>query len=224
MKAKRFILILAIGMLAAFLLPCGCREDETPLAPAPERNTEKTPADSQETPGLSEESPEEVGQETAGEAADGEQPQAEEAVSPVDEAKPADEGEVSEGVKWYTDFEAAKKKAAAEGKDLVLNFSGSDWCYWCQQLEKQVFSNEEFARGTEKNFVFVLVDFPRTTEQPEEIKKQNEKLGEEIGFRGEFPTVYVANAKGVPYAKTGYIEGGARAYLNHLNEIRKYRE
>lgn len=28
---------------------------------------------------------------------------------------------------WMIDFEAAKKKAAAEKKDLYVNFTGSDW-------------------------------------------------------------------------------------------------
>ena len=28
---------------------------------------------------------------------------------------------------WMIDFEAAKKKATAENKDLYVNFTGSDW-------------------------------------------------------------------------------------------------
>jgi hypothetical protein len=32
----------------------------------------------------------------------------------------ADEG-------WTTDFAAAQARAAAEGKDLLLDFTGSDW-------------------------------------------------------------------------------------------------
>ena len=34
------------------------------------------------------------------------------------------------GDEWMTDFEAAKKKAAAENKSLLVDFTGSDWCGW----------------------------------------------------------------------------------------------
>ena len=29
---------------------------------------------------------------------------------------------------WLTDYEAAKKQAAKEGKDILMDFTGSDWC------------------------------------------------------------------------------------------------
>ena len=42
------------------------------------------------------------------------------------------------GVNWFVDYEKAKAKAQKEGKDLLLNFSGSDWCRWCILLDKEV--------------------------------------------------------------------------------------
>ena len=43
-------------------------------------------------------------------------------------AAPAKEvGEMS----WMTDFKAAKALAEKEKKDLLISFSGSDWCGWC---------------------------------------------------------------------------------------------
>jgi len=44
----------------------------------------------------------------------------------------------SEG--WLTDLDAAKKQAAAEKKDILIDFTGSDWCGWCIKLDKEVFS------------------------------------------------------------------------------------
>ncbi|HIA27437.1 MAG TPA: thioredoxin family protein, partial [Planctomycetes bacterium] len=32
------------------------------------------------------------------------------------------------------DFDKAKETARSEGKDLLINFTGSDWCGWCQRL------------------------------------------------------------------------------------------
>ncbi len=121
---------------------------------------------------------------------------------------------------WFTDFEKAKQTAGAEGKDILINFSGSDWCYWCKKLDKEVFSKQEFIRQAGKNFVFAVVDFPNdTSRQSAELQKQNQVLSEQFAVEG-FPTVFLADANGRPYARTGYIEGGVQAYLEHLSDLR----
>ena len=126
------------------------------------------------------------------------------------------------GVKWFIDYEKAKAKAQKEGKDLLINFSGSDWCRWCILLEKEVFSQDEFAKEAEKYFVFMLVDFPNDmSSQTDEVQKQNMQLARMYGFQGYFPTLYVAASDGKPYAKAEYQQGGAKNYLKYLLEIRK---
>lgn len=35
------------------------------------------------------------------------------------------------GEAWQTDFEASKAEAAKTGKPMLLDFTGSDWCGWC---------------------------------------------------------------------------------------------
>ena len=126
-------------------------------------------------------------------------------------------------VEWMTDFEKAKQTAQAQGKDLMLNFAGSDWCYWCQRLDKEVFSKAEFLEKAGKDLVFVLIDFPNDTSgQSDQVQQQNEKLAEQFGVE-VFPTVFLADASGKSYAKTGYLEGGVKAYLEHLKELRSQR-
>ena len=121
---------------------------------------------------------------------------------------------------WLTDFEKAEQTAKAEGKDLLINFAGSDWCYWCQRLDKEVFSKTAFLQEAGKRFVLVLLDFPNDkSHQSAELQKQNERLSRQFDVTG-FPTVFLADANGRPYAQTGYIEGGDRAYLEHLLELR----
>lgn len=123
------------------------------------------------------------------------------------------------GLEWTSDLAAARTKAAKEGKDLFLDFTGSDWCSWCKKLKAEVFDQEAFAAEAAKQFVFVELDFPRTKPQPEETKTRNQKLAREFGIRG-FPTVVLTDAKGRAYARTGYKRGGAEAYLKHLAELR----
>ncbi len=120
-----------------------------------------------------------------------------------------------------SNFEAAKKKAIAEDKQLLVDFTGSDWCGWCIRLDKEVFQKPEF-KGADK-FVLVSLDFPKDkTKVTEEIQAQNEKLQKLYAVTG-FPTILLMDAKGMPFAKTGYQAGGPEKYNTHLEELLKKR-
>jgi thioredoxin-related protein len=125
---------------------------------------------------------------------------------------------------WIVDFEAARKMAAEQKKDLLMDFTGSDWCGWCIRLKKEVFDQEPFQKSVGEHFILVELDFPRDKSQlkPETVE-QNEKLGEKYGIQG-YPTIILADASGRPYAQTGYQEGGPEKYLEHLADLRKKRE
>ncbi len=122
---------------------------------------------------------------------------------------------------WMSDFEAAKKKAADENKSLLVDFTGSDWCGWCIRLRKEVFEHDTFADGVADKFVLVELDYPRDKSNlSEELIAQNNELKEEYSIRG-YPTIYLMDAEGVPYAKTGYQEGGPETYVASLDEMLK---
>ncbi len=123
------------------------------------------------------------------------------------------------GAAWTEDFEAAKALAAKEGKDLLIDFTGSDWCGWCKRLDAEVFDVDPFRSEAPKQFILVKLDFPRQTPQDPKIKEQNGKLQAEFKVQG-FPSIYLADAAGKPYARTGYRPGGAEPYLKHLAELR----
>ena len=124
---------------------------------------------------------------------------------------------------WGTNFEEAKAAAAKDNKDILMDFTGSDWCGWCIKLQKEVFTKDGFKQEAPKHFVLLELDFPQKTELPKELKEQNEKLQETYAIEG-FPTILLTDAKGRPYAKTGYLPGGPEAYNEHLTELRKVRE
>jgi thioredoxin-related protein len=133
----------------------------------------------------------------------------------------ADEPAATETSAWLQDFAAAKSKAATENKDLLIDFTGSDWCVWCQRLDKEVFAEGDFETKIQEQFVLVKLDFPRDKSLvSEEIQKQNQKLQGEYGVQG-FPTIFLTDASGKPYAKTGYQRGGPENYLTHVAEKRE---
>ena len=122
---------------------------------------------------------------------------------------------------WTDDFDAAKEKAAREGKLLLVDFSGSDWCGWCKKLDSEVFAKPEFVEAAEKDFVLVMIDSPHDKSKlSEKAKKQNPKLTKEYGIHG-FPTVLIMDSTGKRLRKTGYRRGGPEAYLKELASLKK---
>ena len=122
-------------------------------------------------------------------------------------------------VRWFTNLAEAQKAAVAEKKDLLVDFTGSDWCVWCIRLKKEVFSQTAFATAS-KDFVLVELDFPQNKPQSDEEKKLNRALAAQYGIEG-YPTVLLMNADGEVYAKTGYKPGGAAKYVIQLLELKK---
>jgi len=112
-------------------------------------------------------------------------------------------------------LEDTKKAAKESGKDILIDFSGSDWCGWCQRLDKEVFSTELWKKEASKKYILLVLDFPKGDIISKEQKEYNNKVKREFGIQG-YPTVFVLDSDGRPYAKTGYQEGGPEKYLAHL--------
>jgi thiol-disulfide isomerase/thioredoxin len=124
---------------------------------------------------------------------------------------------------WVNDWAKAKATAAESKRDLLVDFTGSDWCGWCIKLKEEVFSKPEF-EAVNKDFVLVELDFPRDKSKlSEETQKQNAALQKEFAVRG-FPTIMLCDASGRPYARTGYQAGGPGPYLEQLAKLRKVRD
>jgi thioredoxin-related protein len=124
------------------------------------------------------------------------------------------------GEGWSSDFAAAQKEATESNKDLLIDFTGSDWCGWCIKLNKEVFSHQPFKDGVKDKFVLVELDYPKDKSKLSEATiQQNEELGKKYGVQG-YPTILLADASGKPYAKTGYQKGGPESYVAHLDELR----
>ncbi|MCX6874295.1 MAG: thioredoxin family protein [Verrucomicrobia bacterium] len=123
------------------------------------------------------------------------------------------------GEGWTSDFEAAKKQALAEKKDLLLDFTGSDWCGWCIKLNKEVFQEAAFKTGVKDTLVLVELDFPKDSSKlTADTKAQNEKLRDQFKING-YPSLLLCDAGGKAYAKTGYQAGGPEKYVQHLTEL-----
>ncbi len=119
---------------------------------------------------------------------------------------------------WITDYDQALLYARDLKRPVLVNFTGSDWCYWCQLLSGEVFEKEAFLKFAGDNFVLLKVDFPQKTKLPQGVQKANQSLAEKYGIQG-FPTIVLIDDKGEEITRTGYQEGGAEVYVKHLKEL-----
>ena len=100
-------------------------------------------------------------------------------------------------VEWMTDLEAAKAKAAAEGKAVLLDFTGSDWCGACIRLHKISLDTPEFEAYAKDRLVCVEVDVPRAEGKlPPEQLEENRRLVRLFRI-SSFPMVLVLTPQGV---------------------------
>src|ERR1044072_5198548 len=90
---------------------------------------------------------------------------------------------------WQPEFETARKLARENGKYILLNFSGSDWCAPCIRLHKEVFNSAEFELLAKRSLVLYDADFPRKIKNqlPKELVQRNEALAEKYNPLGKFP-------------------------------------
>ena len=128
------------------------------------------------------------------------------------------------GGEWHTDFDAAKQLAKKEGKDLLMEFTRSEGCGWCLKLEKEVLSQTAFKEEMTKNYVLVMLDYPRDSSQlSPEVKEQQKELQKYYHIR-RFPSFVFADASGRPYARESYRDRKAEEYLKEITGLHKQRE
>jgi protein disulfide-isomerase len=122
---------------------------------------------------------------------------------------------------WLTNFSAAKAQAENQHKLVLMNFTGSDWCPCCIQMEKEILSQPEFTDYAQKNLVLVLVDFPEHKAQSYTLKVSNDALQDKYNIQG-YPTLIEVNPDGkVLWKHLGYVKGGPKALITQLDAANK---
>lgn len=122
---------------------------------------------------------------------------------------------------WQPDFTTAQQVAAEKGQNIVLVFSGSDWCAPCIKLERDVWEQAEFADAAQGDFVFYKADFPRrrANKLSEEVSTRNASLAELYNTQGAFPLVVVLSPEGDLLGQTGYKKVSPIEYADLLKSF-----
>lgn len=124
---------------------------------------------------------------------------------------------------WKTNFEVAKAEALKENKNILLVFSGSDWCAPCIKLDNAVWKSEAFKTEAEKNWVIYKADFPKkkANQLSPELTESNNQLAEKYNKNGSFPLVILLDKTGMTIGMTGFKNISATDYIELIHSLEK---
>lgn len=122
-------------------------------------------------------------------------------------------------LEWMRDLDAAGKKAAEEGKLLLVEFTGSDWCKFCTAQKKNVLDKPEFVAWAEKYCVPVEIDVPNDAARVggEKQKQLNKFICDEYGVQ-RFPTLKVMTPEKVVVGGYSGAQSSPRDAIDHLEK------
>lgn len=126
---------------------------------------------------------------------------------------------------WTMDLAAAKAKAAKLDLPILLDFTGSDWCGACKQMDAYVLQQQRFLAFAKDRLMLVTIDIPRDWSGiPEEYRKRNEDLQVQYQI-AKFPTLLILDsdgstvlgeARGIP--ELGTFKADIRGIIKYSNK------
>jgi thioredoxin-related protein len=124
---------------------------------------------------------------------------------------------------WKTNFEEAKKEAVTQNKNILLVFSGSDWCAPCIKLDNVVWKSQDFKLESEKCWVIYKADFPKkkANQLSPELTEINNKLAEKYNNNGSFPLVILLDKTAKVIGMTGFKNISAADYIQLIHSLEK---
>ncbi len=124
---------------------------------------------------------------------------------------------------WKINFDEAKQTATKENKNILLVFSGSDWCAPCIKLDNVVWKSEAFKLESEKIWVIYKADFPKkkANQLSAELTESNKRLAEKYNRSGSFPLVVLLDKTGKLIGMTGFKNISATEYIELIHLLEK---
>lgn len=92
-------------------------------------------------------------------------------------------------------WEEAQKIASSENKDIIIEFTGSNWCKPCIKMEKEVLSHSTFEAFAKDKFVLFVLDL----QMPIKVDSENYQTFErykKIHNVSFYPTYILTDSNG----------------------------
>lgn len=124
---------------------------------------------------------------------------------------------------WTGNFTEAQQQAQTRHQQILINFSGSDWCGPCIRLRKEILESAAFETYAKDHLVLVRADFPRQKKNqlPPEQVKLNEALAEKYNPEGKFPYTLLVDENGkVLRSWDGYPDESPEKFVQQITSIK----
>ena len=124
---------------------------------------------------------------------------------------------------WNYNFDDAKKQASEQDKNIIIVFSGSDWCAPCIKLDKNIWQSEVFQKEASKEWIIVRADFPRKKANTlsKEQTEHNRMLADKFNQEGSFPLVVILDKNGKLLGKMGFKNVSPEEYIKMIHAFDK---
>ncbi|MEP2281404.1 thioredoxin family protein [Maribacter sp.] len=122
--------------------------------------------------------------------------------------------------KWLTNYDTAISKAKKQKKNVLVYFTGSDWCPPCKMLKTDLFDTNEF-QELSNNYILLYIDVPRNRDLISEKQMvHNKELLTKLNKKKVFPMFKIIDSKGKELDKlSGYSMNGV--IDSHLRLLEK---
>lgn len=127
---------------------------------------------------------------------------------------------IVENTSWSIDYDAALQTAQSNKKNVLVYFTGSDWCAPCKKLKKDLLGSKEF-KTIASDYNLVYVNIPRNQDliSAEQYQKNKMLMGK-LNKRKVFPLFVVVDSEGnLVDEHSGYSMNGHTQY--HLAFLKK---
>ena len=109
--------------------------------------------------------------------------------------------------------------ATRTGKDILLIFSGSDWCIPCIRFEKKILSDSSFRKFAGERLVILVADFPQRKRVPDSLRIQYEALAEQFDPSGQFPQIILLDSGRKRVADVAYTDQSPGEFTRDLRSL-----
>ena len=119
----------------------------------------------------------------------------------------------AQGISPDSSFALAQQKQ----EQVLLVFSGSDWCAPCMRFEKKVLNDPSFLQFTEGHLIVVKADFPQSKKLSPQTVKENEELARKFNPSGSFPLIVLLDPDQKVQTYLEYHNEGPGDFIELLN-------
>lgn len=121
----------------------------------------------------------------------------------------------------FSTLDEALAVTRKDGRCIMLNFTGTDWCTACIHLRTNILDSTAFNAAMDDKLVLVEVDYPRTPELVNKISKEewDRRTALLVSYRAAgLPYAVLLDAQGYPFATLSGTTRNTTDYLPLLDK------